>query len=214
MPGFLLAIVVHEWAHGYVALKYGDDTAQRAGRLTLNPVVHIDMMGTIIFPLIGVVLGWAMIGWAKPVPVDTRNFKPKEADKAIFWVSFAGPLSNLILGSFSAFLVAAAILYLPSDSSFYPHVIGALKYSVFINFLLAVFNLLPLPPLDGSKMAASFMGYQMKAKYLSIQAYTPMIFMGIIALSMFGISTIGWVLAPAIGFGSYLQGFFLRLLGS
>ena len=214
LPGFLLAIVVHEWAHGYMALKFGDDTAQRAGRLTLNPVAHIDLMGTVIFPLIGVVLGWAVIGWAKPVPVDSRNFKPKEADKAIFWVSFAGPLSNLILGILSAFGVAAAALYLPQSSGFYSPVISALKYSVFINFLLCVFNLIPLPPLDGSKMVASFMGYNLRAKYLSIQAYTPMIFMGIIALSMMGISTIGWILAPAIGFGSYLEGFFLQLLGA
>lgn len=209
-----MAIVIHEWAHGYVAMKFGDDTAKKAGRITFNPLAHYDMMGTVIFPLLGIISGWAVIGWAKPVPVDARNFKPKEMDKAIFWVSFAGPLSNFVLGSLSAFLMALVVLYFPNDSTFYPHLIGVLNYSVFINFLIGVFNLIPFPPLDGSKMVASFMKTEMKIKYLSLAAYTPMIFMGVIALSMMGISTLGWILSPAVGFGSQLVGFFLKVMGA
>ena len=84
-PGLLLAVIVHEYAHGYVAKLFGDDTAERDGRLTFNPAVHIDMMGTVVFPLIGAIFGWGVIGWAKPVPVTPRNFK--NVRKGIFWVS-------------------------------------------------------------------------------------------------------------------------------
>src|SRR5690554_112925 len=85
LPGFLLAIVVHEAAHGYVAEKFGDKTARLAGRVSLNPAVHYDPWGTVLFPLMGAFMGWAIIGWAKPVPIDARNFK--NFRKGLFWVS-------------------------------------------------------------------------------------------------------------------------------
>lgn len=210
-PGFLLAIVIHEWAHGFMAKKFGDDTAERSGRLTFNPASHVDMMGTIIFPLIGVVLGWAVIGWAKPVPVDPRNFK--DLKKGMFWVSFAGPLANFALGTFSSLLYAVVAIYLPRDISLYSSFLYMLQYSIFINFLLGTFNLIPLPPLDGSRMVASFLKGEMLRKYESIQQYTPMIFMVIIALSMMGVSTLGHVLAPAASIGQKLTMYFLHLLG-
>lgn len=211
LPGFLLAIVAHEWAHGMVAKKFGDDTAERAGRLTLNPAAHIDPMGTIIFPLIGVTMGWMMIGWAKPVPVDVRNFK--DFRKGIFWVSFAGPLANFILGIFSSLGYAIFALYVSQTFGYYEIILQMLRYSVFINFLLGVFNLLPLPPLDGSKMVASFLKGEALRKYEEVARYTPMIFLVIIGLSIAGIPTLGYLLTPAIAVGQKLTMYFLYLLG-
>lgn len=209
LPGFLLAIVVHEWAHGYVAKKFGDNTAERAGRLTLNPAAHVDPMGTILFPLIGVVLGWAVIGWARPVPVDSRNFK--DFRKAMFWVSFAGPGSNLLLGTISALSYALVATQVSQSFSYYPIILQMLSYSIFINFLLAFFNLIPLPPLDGSKMVASFLKGEALRKYQEVARFTPMIFLTIIVLSMMGISTLGTVLGPLTSVGQSITYYFLQL---
>ena len=211
LPGFLLAIVAHEWAHGFMAKKFGDNTAERSGRLTFNPAAHVDPMGTIIFPLIGVIFGWAVIGWAKPVPVDVRNFK--DYRKGIFWVSFAGPLMNFILGIISSFLYAIVAAKLPSNFEYQGILLQMLSYSIFINFLLGVFNLIPLPPLDGSRMVASFLKGEALRKYEDLARFTPMIFLAIIGLSFMGISTLGKVLAPAAMIGQKLTMYFLYLLG-
>ena len=132
-PGFLLAIVVHEWAHGYMAKRFGDDTAERAGRLTLNPAVHVDMMGTIIFPLVGVILGGMAFGWAKPVPVNSRNFK--NVKSGIFWVSFAGPLANLALGTISAFIFVISVKHIGSYA-LKDSIEAMLRFSISINFYI------------------------------------------------------------------------------
>lgn len=211
LPGFLLAIVFHEWAHGFTAKKFGDNTAERAGRLTLNPASHIHPMGTIVFPLIGVVLGWAVIGWAKPVPVEPRNFKNYR--KAMFWVSFAGPLANMVLGVVSALSYAVVATKVSQTFSYYPIILQMLSYSIFINFLLAFFNLIPLPPLDGSKMVASFLKGEALRKYEEIERFTPMIFLTIIGLSMMGVSTLGAILGPMTGVGQSITYYFLRLFG-
>lgn len=211
LPGFLLAIVAHEWAHGYMAKRFGDNTAEKSGRLTLNPAAHIDPMGTIFFPLLGVIFGWAVIGWAKPVPVDVRNFKNYR--KGIFWVSFAGPLINFIIGIFSCLFYAIVAIKVPQNFPYYSVILQMLSYSIFINFLLGVFNLIPLPPLDGSRMVASFLKGEALRKYEELARYTPMIFLVIIGLSFMGISTLGRVLAPATMIGQQLTMYFLQLLG-
>ena len=153
-PGLLFAIIVHEWAHGYMAKRFGDLTAEREGRLTFNPVAHIDLVGTIIFPLIGIALGGVAFGWAKPVPVDTRNFSNMR--KGIFWVSFAGPLANFVTGVISAFFYIISVKHI-AEYGFKTPIEEMLKFSIIINFILMGFNLIPLPPLDGSKMVASFL---------------------------------------------------------
>lgn len=211
LPGFLLAIIFHEWAHGFMAKKFGDNTAERAGRLTLNPTSHIDPLGTIIFPLIGVISGLAVIGWAKPVPVDTRNFK--DIRKGMFWVSFAGPGANLILGTLSALSYAIVATRVGQDFSYYGIILQMLSYSIFINFLLAFFNLIPFPPLDGSKMVASFLKGNALRKYEELARYTPMVFLAIIVLSMMGISTLGAILGPLTGIGQSITYYFLQILG-
>lgn len=211
LPGFLLAIVAHEAAHAWMANKFGDPTAKNEGRLTLNPAAHYDPWGTIFFPLLAAVTNFAMIGWARPVPVEVRNFK--NIRKGIFWVSFAGPLSNLILGTFSALLLAIIATKVPSDWEFYTIFIRMLRYSVFINFILAFFNLIPLPPLDGSKMVSSILKGQALYKYESLARYTPMIFITVMALSFMGIHTLSYVFIPAQSIANYLMFAFLGLFG-
>ncbi len=209
VPGFLLAIVVHEAAHGYVAYRFGDNTAKAAGRVSLNPAVHYDPWGTVMFPLLGAVMGWAIIGWAKPVPVDARNFT--NFRKGLFWVSFAGPLSNFMLGTFSALLFALAYYYIPQDFSYYKIILQMIRYSIFINFILGAFNLLPLPPLDGSKMVSSFLNYNAMRKYEELARYTPALILLIFALSFMGIHVFGHLFMPVQILEQKIIVFFLAL---
>lgn len=210
LPSFLLAVVAHEWAHAKMAYRFGDATAKAQGRMTFNPAVHIDPFGTIIFPLLGVILGWAVIGWARPVPVNPRNFK--DIRKGIFWVSFAGPLMNLFLGTLMAFLYASIAVNFDRSFTYYEVILQMLEYGIFINFLLGFFNLIPLPPLDGSGMVSSFLKGEAQRKYDELRRYTPMIFLAIIALSMLGIPTIGLILGPLMQIGSKLTMMFLHLM--
>jgi len=212
LPGFLLAIVVHEAAHAWMANRFGDPTAKNEGRLTLNPAAHYDPMGTIFFPLLAAFTNFAMIGWAKPVPVETRNFK--QIRQGIFWTSFAGPLSNLILGTLSALLLAVIATQSSASWSFYSIAIQMLKFSVYINFILAFFNLIPLPPLDGSKMVSSFLRGEALRKYEEFARYTPMIFLGIMVLSFMGIHTLSYVLMPAQQLANFILFGFLGLFGA
>lgn len=211
LPGFLLAIVVHEAAHAWMANKFGDATAKNQGRLTLNPAAHYDPFGTILFPLIAAATNFAMIGWARPVPVEVRNFKNLRS--GIFWVSFAGPLSNLILGTLSALILAIIATKVSSEWGYYSIVLRMLRYSVFINFILAFFNLIPLPPLDGSKMVSSFLKGPALYKYEGLARFTPMIFIIVMLLSFMGIHTLGYLLMPAQVIANYLMFSFISLLG-
>jgi len=136
LPIFLVSLTIHEYAHGWMAYRYGDDTAKRKGRLTLNPLAHISLFGTILLPLI------AHFGWAKPVPVNFAILTKKQ----IFKVAAAGPLSNILLAS-----VLAAAFHLFGLEAI-PLVGNFILLAIFFNLILAVFNLLPIPPLDGSKM--------------------------------------------------------------
>lgn len=211
LPGFLLAIVVHEAAHAWMANRFGDPTAKNMGRLTLNPVAHYDPFGTILFPLLAAATNFAMIGWARPVPVEIRNFKNLRA--GIFWVSFAGPLSNLILGTLSALVLALIATQVSPEWGYYTIAIRMLRYSIFINFILAFFNLIPLPPLDGSKMVSSFLKGEALYKYENFARYTPVIFIGVMFLSFMGIHTLGYLLLPAQQLANYIMFAFLGMFG-
>lgn len=204
IPGFLIAIVAHEAAHAWMAKKFGDDTAERAGRVSLNPAVHLDMMGTVIFPLIGAIAGWTMFGWAKPVPVDARRFK--NIRSGMFWVSFAGPLMNIILGFASALGIGIIYNYFKPDFYFYEPFIQILQHSVLINFVLAAFNLIPLPPLDGSKMFTSFLNHNAMIKYENFARYSFFIFIFLMFTNV-----LSYLLHPAVQFGQNLIFFFVRL---
>jgi Zn-dependent protease len=142
----ILSLSFHEAAHAWTADKLGDPTARQLGRLTLNPLSHIDWIGTVLFPLIAFVSGVPLIGWAKPVPVDMRNLRHPRRDFAI--VAVAGPISNLILA-----LIAAILFKTLAATSGPVNVMGQLLLiSVLMNVMLAIFNMIPVPPLDGGNV--------------------------------------------------------------
>jgi len=165
---FFFAIVIHECCHGWMAYRCGDDTARQAGRITLNPLPHIDLFGTIIFPLL-LVLSRSpfVIGWAKPVPINPYNFNHPRRD--IVKVGASGPISNFGLAIFSSFL-ARAFVYLPLGE-LGDWLIAILLFSVFINLLLAVFNLIPVPPLDGSQILSGLLPSHIAIRYQMIAPF-------------------------------------------
>lgn len=154
---FLFALCFHELCHGLVAKMRGDNTAEIMGRLTMNPLAHVDWIGTVGLPIISIISGLPLFGWAKPVPVNPRNLKDPKND--MFWVALAGPLSNIFL-----FVVGLVIFYFvihyTSMGSYSSPVGQMLIMFLTINLYLAFFNLLPLHPLDGGKIAERFLPYQ------------------------------------------------------
>lgn len=165
LPAFISSLTIHEFAHAWTAHKLGDDTAKQLGRLSLDPLVHLDFMGTAMM-VVAILSGWPLIGWAKPVPVNPNNFENRRRDDVL--VAIAGPISNLIQAVVWLFIMAALLLGLklygqnagmtgiaaifsssPSLSSWVQPVMTTITYGVLINIALAAFNMLPLPPLDG-----------------------------------------------------------------
>ena len=165
----LFAITVHEVAHGWVASKFGDPTAKMLGRLTLNPLKHIDLFGTIIVPIILLSLGGFIFGWAKPVPVDPKNLHHPKRDMA--FVSIAGIIANFLMAIIWA-LFAKLGLFLASRGF---HQLMPLIYmgqaGVSINLWLMIFNLLPIPPLDGSHIIMAFLPEKLAYKYAQLGRY-------------------------------------------
>ncbi|MEE9336446.1 MAG: site-2 protease family protein [Methylococcaceae bacterium] len=164
----IFAITVHEVAHGWVAKKKGDNTAFMLGRLTLNPIKHIDIVGTIIVPGLLLITGTGMIfGWAKPVPVNTRNFKNMKKDMAL--VAVAGPVSNLIMAIAWA-LIARLGIILDSEAVSLPLIYTGIA-GISINLVLALLNLIPIPPLDGSRIITAFLPNKIAWQYNQLERY-------------------------------------------
>ena len=163
----LFAITVHEVAHGWVASKFGDQTAKILGRLTLNPIKHIDPIGTILVPAILVAVGGFIFGWAKPVPVDFRNLRKPKQDMA--WVAIAGPASNLVMAFIWAGLIK--IILLSGDATAGP--VLALKemckVGIQINAFLMILNLIPIPPLDGSRVMTALLPPRLAYRYSQLE---------------------------------------------
>jgi Zn-dependent protease len=172
---FLFALCFHEYAHGWVARLRGDNTAEQMGRLSMNPLVHMDMIGTLILPIMSIVLATPIFfGWAKPVPVNSRNLKNPRVD--MFWIALAGPVSNLLLAGIGAFIIGLVAKYFLT-ASFATGVIEILKAFIVTNLFLAFFNLIPLHPLDGGKVLARFLPAQMNYKLEQSEHITSMILM-------------------------------------
>lgn len=190
----LFAMVLHEYAHGWVAAKCGDSTAKLQGRLTINPLAHIDPLGTVILPVMCLLMGSFLFGWAKPVPVDPRNMRQPRRDMAL--VAAAGPGMNLLLAVAGALLLAVLLTIEPSlslrgseeaDASssalatmvFRPLAVMAL-YSVMINVFLALFNLLPIPPLDGGRILTAMLPPKPAIALARLEPYGMLILVGLI----------------------------------
>jgi len=195
----LFAITVHEAAHGWAAAKFGDLTAQSMGRVTLNPIAHIDPIGTVLLPLLLVIVGAPPFGWAKPVPVNPFNLRNPRRDN--LWISAAGPTSNLTVAALALIGILVLKLFAPGVSVFLRSFLlgrGSLPpgfhpleglalilfYGVLVNTYLAVFNLIPVPPLDGSGVVMGFLSEEAARTYDRIRPYGFIIIMGLIYLGL------------------------------
>jgi Zn-dependent protease len=210
---FLLAISVHESAHAWTAGRYGDPTATLLGRVSLNPIRHIDPIGTVLLPVIGILSGFGAFGWAKPTPVDPRNFK--QPIKADIMTSVAGPASNFILVSLAFFTSMAIVAWVPQghqnfvlavNQAFSRQAVAAsseitplfplmllLVEVIVINVLLGVFNLIPLPPLDGSHVVRHLMPENMRRMYDTVGM------IGLIAFVIWGGRILAMLIMPILG---------------
>ncbi|WP_107688925.1 site-2 protease family protein [Neisseria wadsworthii] len=186
----LLAITVHEAAHGYAARYWGDHTAEKLGRLTLNPLAHIDLIGTVIVPLFMFLFTPFLFGWAKPVPIIPRHFRNMRM--GLFTVAFAGPLSNLIM-AFSWGAVMALTPFAPLD--FQRPMAGMANYGISINAILFVLNMLPLLPLDGGRVVDSLLPPRASMQFRKLEPYGMWILIFLLATGL-----LGAILMPFTGF--------------
>jgi Zn-dependent protease len=192
-PPLLFALTVHELCHGLAALRLGDPTAKLMGRLTLNPLAHLDPLGTFIFLLP------PHIGWAKPVPVDPRYLKHPRRD--MMWIALAGPISNVILALiFGTILRALDASGMQFSGRVETALVRMLMWSVVLNLGLAAFNMIPIHPLDGSKVLTELLDPVAAARFHSFEPYGPFVLLGLILVgSISGVSIIGMIVGPFIG---------------
>lgn len=199
----IFAITVHEVAHGWVALKFGDRTSQMLGRLTLNPIKHIDPIGTILVPGLLLAIGGFVFGWAKPIPVNPKNFKNPRHDMA--WVAIAGPVSNIIMAIIWAVIAKLGYMIMPSYEGVGQFMVYSGMAGITINLVLAVLNMIPIPPLDGSRIAAAFLPKTLHYYYMRIEPYGFFIILGLMVAGILGML----ITAPF----RVLQSLILQLVG-
>ena len=192
IPPLLFALTFHEASHGWVALRLGDPTARLLGRLTLNPLAHLDPLGTLVF------LIPPHIGWAKPVPIDVRYLRHPRRD--MMWIALAGPVSNVLLAlGFGTLLRVARAVSLPFSGAAEMALIRMVAWGVVLNLGLAAFNLIPIHPLDGSKVLAGLLNPIAAARFQQLEPIGPFLLLGLILLgSISGVSVIGMIVGPFI----------------
>lgn len=183
----IMSVVIHEVSHGYAALALGDPTAKYQGRLTLNPLSHLDPIGSFFVPLLGYFAGGFIIGWAKPVPFNPYNLRNQKWGEAL--VAIAGPLSNILL----AVIFGLFIRFTYGQAFMTPSFLGLASFVVFINITLAIFNLVPIPPLDGSKIFFALLPYKWQGVKESFEKY------GLILVFVF-VFFLWQVISPIISF--------------
>ncbi len=185
----LFAITLHEAAHGYVARHFGDMTAYQQGRISLNPIRHIDPIGTIALPLLTLALGGILFGWAKPVPVNFSALRNPKKD--MLWVALAGPVSNLLMAM--GWAIFYKVAWLNPDSYFAEPLLQMASIGIKINVVLMVLNLLPLPPLDGGRVAISLLPRPQAYQLAKLEPY------GMFILIFMAITPVlSWILAPLV----------------
>jgi Zn-dependent protease len=190
-PPILLALAFHEYAHGWVADRLGDPTARQAGRLTMNPLVHLDLVGTIMIFI-------AHIGWAKPVPVNPYNLSNPKRDMVL--VSLAGPVANLILA-----LAFGLVFRTISHGGLPEPLVNLIFYGVMINIALAIFNLIPIPPLDGSRILGGLLPTEMEREYRKLDRFGPMLVLVLVMGGyMLNIPILWWIILPFLKFFLHL----------
>lgn len=188
----VFSVIVHEIAHGFIALRFGDQTAKNAGRLTMNPLKHLDPFGSILFPLLLAYAHLPVFGWAKPVPYDPRNLRHPKKESGL--IALAGPLTNLLLAAVFAGLVR--ILVATIGVGEYGQLIVLLDVVVWVNIALTFFNLIPLPPLDGSGVLFSLLPTSFRAVEVFMHRYGMYV---LLALIFFGLDFLGPVVNWAHG---------------
>ena len=185
--GLLLALTVHEASHAWAASRLGDPTARLQGRLSLNPAVHIDPIGTVLLPLVAFALNAPIIGWAKPVPVDFRYLRHPRRD--FMWIALAGPASNLVLAVLASLLLRALPL-MPVSVGAIAIVEPLLQFALGffrVNILLAVFNMIPVPPLDGSNVVAALLPRHLAYQWDQVRPYGIFILYGLMFTGILGV---------------------------
>ena len=191
----LFAITLHEAAHGYVARHFGDMTAWQQGRISLNPLRHIDPVGTVLFPLLTLWLGGILFGWAKPVPVNFAALRRPKQD--MLWVAIAGPASNLFMALGWAFLYKMGAVF--PENYFAAPLKGMAEWGIRINVVLMVLNLLPLPPLDGGRVAVSLLPHRQAFQLAKIEPYGMFILIFLAVVPIQGAPVLSLILSPLIG---------------
>ena len=197
VPPILLALSFHEYAHGWMAYRLGDPTAKYAGRLTMNPLAHLDPLGTMMIIIVH-------FGWAKPVPVNPMNLRDPKKD--MLWIALAGPVSNVIMAAgLGIILRIMSGMGLRVDGSFLGYFQYMLYFAVMINLVLAIFNMIPIPPLDGSRILFGMLPTEYEESYLRFQQFGPMLLLGLVVMNSFlGIPIFSMLITPFVSLFSSL----------